>query len=280
MPPKSSRPSGPSKPRKWRRGEGGSDVDEEASDDDEELVADKSLKPRRRTDAATNPLPDDQPVPERATRKKSAARKTESQTRKKKSTDDVYKSAHDKWWVAFIAYAGWDAEPSLVWTDSEGNITADGKFRQFYVYLHGCVGMTKHIFKRCIFWAERTLNDQLEEGGFPPVSEYITQLSGVRALKDEIYTNQRTQRVEGCEDLHARIEGVVGPEQMIALAKQCLLMEVPSASHMLDHSNTLLELRMTFEVPSLCSLPCAPSPSPPQPPPPRPPPPWWLVADG
>ena len=122
-------------------------------------------------------------------------------------TESQYAMAFNKWFKAFCEYADWNLEDAMRWVDEEGNIIADGTFRQFFLFLYKHPGITKAIFKNALYWAESELNHQLTSRGVRETSEYIVNMTGVKNLKDEVYSSARTRKLESMVDMHADIDG-------------------------------------------------------------------------
>ena len=167
--------------------------------------AGRGVEPLRRA-AGAAPLAHD--VPEETMRNDIAelVQRKEARGQKKNASDNTtdkqYQSAYKKWYHAFCEYAGWKAEETLAWLDSEtGECNANGWLYQFFKYMHSTEGMTKGPFKTAIFWAERELNKQRTLRNLPPYSEYLVSLPGIRCLRDEIYSGARTQKLEHMVDL-------------------------------------------------------------------------------
>ena len=58
--------------------------------------------------------------------------------------------------------------------------------------------MTKSIFKNCLAWAQKELNEQLLVKKKNSMKEYICNLSGVKERKDKIYSEIRYQVHSDC----------------------------------------------------------------------------------
>lgn len=74
--------------------------------------------------------------------------------------------------------------------------------------------MTKNIFKNAIAWLQWELNNQRRRKNLHELEEYVCNLPGVKELKDEIYTDKRTQMIEMMVDMHAEMIGEIDAESM------------------------------------------------------------------
>lgn len=197
-------------------------------------------------------LPDD--VEEIMTTKevRANANKKKKETRGGGTSTDTYGYAKTKWFLKFCDWAGWDFNERLVLIDAN-KIVNRGTMRQFMLYLHATPGMTKAIAKNCLAWLTDELKSQGEKFDMEFPRGYVTNMPGIKALKDEIYNKARTCRVELCEDLQSEVATEIGDDKMLEMCEflfDCRLHELEgvTTSNLLVNFNTLFELRATFQV--------------------------------
>ena len=89
-----------------------------------------------------------------------AARPKQPKPTGSSATQVHYDKTSGKWWKAFCKEAQWDMEAKRVFIDDECN-PVDGTFRRFFVWCYEQPGMSCHIFKALLAWAQRELNRQL-----------------------------------------------------------------------------------------------------------------------
>jgi hypothetical protein len=179
-------------------------------------------------------------------RKRTNDKRKANGTRGHTSTDQ-YNHAKTKWFLNFCKFAGWDFEERLVFLDPVTKEVKKGTFRRFAAYLHATPGMTKPIMKNCLAWAMFELCAQGEKHGMEFPRGYITNMAGVKALKEEVYNQARTCRVELCRDLQSEVACEIGTEKMIEVAMFLLRCGI-DWHRPLANFNTLFELRATHQV--------------------------------
>ena len=173
----------------------------------------------------------------------------------KNTTAYQYSTTGMKWFRNFCEYQNWTVEEGLVFIWPTTKVIRDGVFRQLFRWMHSYPGMTKSPFKTMLQWAQQELQHQGDKLKVSVPKAYVVNIPGVGALKTEIYSKQRTSRMELQEDLQAYVASEIGDEKMLAMCKDCLHMAVPG--NPLIPFQTYYELRQTHQVPFAQPRPAA-----------------------
>ena len=99
-----------------------------------------------------------QPLADDVTVEELAARPKQPKQPRKESSSAQYAKTANKWWPAFLKYAGWDGAVKGNFLDEAGE-PIDGTFRQLFIWLYE-QDVTKGVFKPMLAWAQAKLNEQ------------------------------------------------------------------------------------------------------------------------